>query len=157
MIEYDLAARAEGGLGSSERRDARGPSHGAGCTLFLADHGHPSATDSEPFIVRASDIENGESGPFAHGFDGRASDALQRGPRRVADRARRLPIQDSGGSFRVSGGSGVFTFAFDAHIQAGMDTMLAPRVSVNVQSSRLDLCEPSNTGPCIGSEFAVCR
>jgi hypothetical protein len=134
-----------------------GKANSAGCTPFLTFSGYASASDPEPFYVRCYDLVNAKNGLFYYGFSGAQATPFQGGTKCVASPTKRLPIQNSGGTAVGNDCTGSYQFDFNARIQSGVDPLLVPGATVNVQCWYRDPAVPSDTGLSDGGQFDVCN
>lgn len=128
-----------------------------GCTPFLGYSGFARATNGDPLVVRCFNVLSQKSGLFYYGFSGRANTAFQGGLKCVADPVRRTALQSSGGVAGFDNCTGVFSLDFSALVQSGVDPLLVPGATVNLQNWHRDPGVPSNTGLSNALEFTLCN
>lgn len=128
-----------------------------GCTPFLGYSGFARATSTDPLVVRCFNVLSNKQGLFYYGFSGRANTPFQGGLKCVADPVRRTPLQNSGGLISFNNCSGVFALDFTALINSGLDPLLVPGATINLQSWHRDPGSASSTGLSNALEFAICN
>jgi hypothetical protein len=123
-----------------------------GCTPKINFTGLPSATDPNPFQVKATQVINHKTGMLFYGF-GQAAIPFSGGILCVESPITRLPTMSSGGNPPPDDCSGRYSFDMNAHIQSGVDPQLVAGASVAAQYWQRDPAHPDMTG--IGLTDAV--
>lgn len=126
------------------------------CTPSIGFSGSPSATAWDPFEITATQVINNKNGIFFYGTSGPNGAPFQGGFLCVQPPIKRTPLQGSGGNPPPNDCSGTFSFDFNAWIQSGSDSTLAPGVQVNGQYWYRDPQSPSTTGLTDAIEFLIC-
>jgi len=134
-----------------------GKTNSFGCTPFLGYSGFARGTAADPLVVRCFNVLSNKQGLCYYGFSGRANAPFQGGLKCVADPVRRTTLQNSGGLGSFNNCGGVLALDFTALMNSGVDPLLTPGASVNVQSWRRDPGSPSKNGLSNALEFTLCN
>jgi len=125
-----------------------------GCTPQIGYEGCPSASASNTFRIRCSNVITNKSGLLFYGY-GPAAAPFQGGFMCVQSPVRRTPIQSSGVHAPPDDCSGSFSFQMNSWIQSGIDPLLVPGATVCAQFWSRDPASPSTTSLSDALSFTV--
>ncbi len=126
-----------------------------GCTPAIAAVGAPSASNASSFTISASNVLNRQNGVFFYGFAQQIA-PFQGGFKCMSSPSKRTPVQNSGGSaLPAVDCSGIYSFAFNAWIQTGLDPALVVGQEVDGQFWSRDSGSPSTTGLTNAIHFVI--
>jgi hypothetical protein len=126
-----------------------------GCVPSIGSAGTPSASNSSPFLVTATNSLNNKNGLLFYGFAAGAT-PFQGGWLCIAPPTQRTPLQGSGGSSIGDDCSGAYSFDMNARIQSGVDANLVQGATVYCQYWSRDPASPTTTGLTNGLSFSIC-
>ena len=101
-----------------------------------------SASNASSFTISASNVLNRQNGVFFYGFAQQIA-PFQGGFKYMSSPSKRTPVQNSGGSaLPAVDCSGIYSFAFNAWIQTGLDPALVVGQEVDGQFWSRDSASP---------------
>ena len=124
------------------------------CSARISLVGSPSATSTDPVLVRAEDVIPARDGLMIYGL-GPAQSPLGGGNLWVAAPVKRTALLNSGSSTTLGPCSGVLQFDLGPRLRSGLEPMLAPGSRVHVQYWYRDPQSPSLTNLTHGLQFSI--
>jgi hypothetical protein len=126
-----------------------------GCLPAMSASGIPSATSTDPFDLRATNVLNNKTGILLYTRAGAASHPYMGGTLCVAQPFKRLNAGSSHGNPPPNDCSGSYAVDFNARIRSGVDPGLQPGVQVWVQYVTRDPGDPTTLGLTDAIAFTI--